>query len=79
MELYLKWSDFFTSSIGHNIEINLPNFVPYTLKICRHADLPVRVVRLIEERWLANTTFYVAFMDFESIREGKSLTISGTN
>jgi hypothetical protein len=72
MEIYLNWSDFFTCSIEHNIEINLPNFVLYTLKICR-------VVCLIEEWWLANTTSHVAFVDFESIREGKSLTSSDTN
>jgi hypothetical protein len=79
MELHLNWSDSFTCSIEHNIEANLPKFVPYTLKICRHADLPVRVVRPIEERWLANTTYHVAFVDFEPIMEGKSLIGSNTN
>jgi hypothetical protein len=79
MKLHLNWSDSFTCSIEHNINANLPNFVPYTLKVCRHANLPVRVVCPIEEQWLANTTFYVAFVDFEPIREGKSLTGSDTN
>jgi hypothetical protein len=42
-------------------------------------DLLERVVRLIEEMWLARTTFHVAYVDFEPIREGKSLTSSNTN
>jgi hypothetical protein len=79
MKLYLNWNDSFTCSIERNIEANLPNFVPYTLKICRHTDFPVRVVGPIEERWLANTMFHVAYVDFEPIREGKTLTSSDTN
>jgi hypothetical protein len=79
MKLHMNWGDLFTCSIIHNIEANLPNFVPYTLKICQHADLPVRVVYAIEERWLGNTTLHVAFMDIEHIRKEKSLTSSGTN
>lgn len=79
MELHLNWSDSFTCSIECNIEENLPNFVPYTLKICQHADLPVRVVRPIKERWLARTAFHVFYVDFELIREGKPLTVFDTN
>jgi hypothetical protein len=79
MELHLNWSDLFTCGIEHNIEANLQNFVPYTLKICRHVDLLVWVVCPIKEWWLANTTFHVIFMDFEPIREGKYITGSYTN
>jgi hypothetical protein len=50
-----------------------------TLKKHRHANLSVWVVGSIEEWWVANTTFHVAYMDFESIREGKSLTGFDTN
>jgi hypothetical protein len=42
-------------------------------------NLLVWVVCPIEERWLPNTTFHVAFVDFELIREEKSLTSSDTN
>jgi hypothetical protein len=48
------------------------------MKKHRHVNLPVWVVRPIKEWWLANTMFHVAFVDFESIREGKSLTSSDT-
>jgi hypothetical protein len=47
--------------------------------MCRHADLPVWVVGPIKEQLLANTTFHVAFVDFEPIREGKSITSSHIN
>jgi hypothetical protein len=79
MELHLNWSDSFTCIIERNIEANLPNFVPYALNLRRHVDLPVRVGHPIEERLLAKTTFHVAYMDFEPIREGKSLHGSDTN
>jgi hypothetical protein len=49
------------------------------LKIRRHANLPVWVVGPIEEWRFANTLFHVAYMDFEPIREEKSLTGSDTN
>jgi hypothetical protein len=55
------------------------NFIPYTLKICRHVDLPIQVVGPIEERWLSNTTFHVSYMDFKPIRGAKSLIDSDTN
>jgi hypothetical protein len=76
MKLQLNQSDPSTRSIERGIETEA---VPNTLKICQHADLPVRVVYPIEEWWLSNTTFHVAFIDFEPIREGKSLTDSDTN
>jgi hypothetical protein len=79
MELHLNWSGSFTCSIKRSIKANLSNFVPYTLKICQHEDLPVWVVRPIEEWWLARTTFYVTYVDFEPIREWKSLTDSNNN
>jgi hypothetical protein len=78
MKLHLNWSDLFTCSIECSIEANLPDFVPYALKICVHADLPLRIVCPIKERWLANTTFHIAFIDFDLIREEKSLTRSNT-
>jgi hypothetical protein len=64
IELHLNWSDSFTCSI----EANLPNSIPNTLKKHRHANIPVWVVGSIEERWLANTMFHVAFMEFETNR-----------
>jgi hypothetical protein len=79
MKLQLNRSDPRALSIEHSVEANLLDAIPNTLKECRHADLPVRVVRPIEERWLARTTFHVAYVDFEPIREGKSLTGSDTN
>jgi hypothetical protein len=42
-------------------------------------NLLVWVIGPIEEWWLANTTFYVTYVDFKPIREGKSLTGSDTN
>jgi hypothetical protein len=75
----LNWSDSFTCSIECNNKENLPNFVPDTLKISQHVDLPVWVVCPIEERWLPNTTFHVAFVDFEPIRERRSLISSNNN
>jgi hypothetical protein len=79
MELHLNWSDSFTCSIEYSIEANLPNLISNTLKKCRHFNLLVWVVGPIEEQWLANTMFHVAYVDFEPIREGKSLTGSNTN
>jgi hypothetical protein len=34
-----------------------------------HADLPIGVVYSIEERWFAETTLHVAFIDHEPIKE----------
>jgi hypothetical protein len=34
MELHLNWSDSFTCNTERNIEVYLPNYVPYTLNIC---------------------------------------------
>lgn len=79
MKLQLNRSDTRALSIESSVEANLPDAIPNTLKEGRHADLPVRVVRPIEERWLARTTFHVTYADFEPIREGKSLTGSDTN
>ena len=79
MELHLNWSDLITCSIEIRFKANLPNSVTDALKICRHANLLVRVVGPIEERRFANTSFHVAYVDFEPIREGKSLTGFDTN
>jgi hypothetical protein len=79
MELHLNWSDSVTCSIEIRIEANFPNLVIDALNIHRHANLPVRVIGPIEEWRFANTSFHVAYVDFESIREGKSLTSSDTN
>jgi hypothetical protein len=79
MELHLNWSDSVTCSIEIRIKANFPNTVTDALKICRHANLPVRVIGPIEERRFANTSFHVAYMDFEPIREDKFLTGSDTN
>jgi hypothetical protein len=62
MELHLNWSDPRARSIERSAKANLPDVVPNTLKEWRHTDLPVRVVHPIEERWLARTTFHVAFV-----------------
>jgi hypothetical protein len=79
VELHLKWSDSFTCNIERSIEANILDSISNNLKKRRHANLPVWVVGPIKEWWLANTTFHVAYMDFELIREGKSLTSSDTN
>jgi hypothetical protein len=79
MELHLNWSDPVTCSIKNRIEANFPNPVTDALKIRRHVNLPVWVIGPIEERRFANTSFHVAYVDFEPIREGKSLTGSDTN
>jgi hypothetical protein len=42
-------------------------------------NLEVWVVSPIKERWLVNTMLHVAYMDFGSIREGKTLIGSDTN
>jgi hypothetical protein len=79
MELHLNWSDSIICSIEIRIETNLLNPITNALKMRRHANLLVRVVGPIEERRFANTSFHVAYVDFEQIREGKSLTDSGTD
>jgi hypothetical protein len=79
MELHLNRSDPSTHDIEINIEIDPLDTVPNTLKICRHADLPVWVDRPIEERMFTDTSFHVAFVDFRSSRIMKSLTGSDTN
>jgi hypothetical protein len=79
MELHLNWSDPVTCSIENRIEANFPNPVTNALKIRRHANLLVRVIGPIEERRFANTSLHLAYVDFEPIREGKSLTGSDTN
>jgi hypothetical protein len=79
MEFHLNWSDPVICSIEIRIEANFPNPVTDALKISRHANSPVRVIGPIEELRFANTSFHVAYVDFEPIREGKSLTGSNTN
>jgi hypothetical protein len=79
MKLHLNQSDPSTRCIERNIKIDLPDFVPNTLKICRHEDLILWVVCPIKERWLSNTLFHVAFVDFKPISEGKSLNGFDTN
>jgi hypothetical protein len=79
MELHLNWSNLVTCSIENHIEANFPNPVTDALKISRRANLPVRVIGPIEEQRFANTSFHVAYVDFEPIREGKSLTGSDTH
>jgi hypothetical protein len=44
MKHHLNWSDSFTCNNERNIEVNLLDFVPDTMKICRYEDLPVCVV-----------------------------------
>jgi hypothetical protein len=79
MILQLKRSDPSTLSIEYNIEANLPNTMPSTLKIHRHANIPIWVVCPIEDWRFANTSFLVTFVDFKPIRVGKSITGSDTN
>jgi hypothetical protein len=79
MELHLNWSDPVTCSIENRIEANFPNPVTDALKIRIHANLLVWVIGPIEEQRFANTSLHFAYMDFEPIREGKSLTGSDTN
>jgi hypothetical protein len=74
MELHLNQSDRITHNIERNIEIDLPDVVPNTLKICWHAKLLVRIVRPIKEQRFANTSFHVAFVDLKPIKvEGEKL------
>jgi hypothetical protein len=68
-----------TCSIEICIKENFPNSITDALKIRRHTNLPVRVIGPIEEWRFANTSSHVAYVDFEPIREGKSLTGSDTN
>jgi hypothetical protein len=75
MKLHLNQSDLST----RNIDTNLLNVIPNTLKIYRHADILVWVVSPIVERRFANTLFHVTFLDFRSIRVRKSLTSFDTN
>ena len=79
MEFHLNWSDPSTRSIESSIEVDFLDRVPNTLKICRHEDLILWVVCPIKERWLSNTLFHVAFVDFKPISEGKSLNGFDTN
>jgi hypothetical protein len=79
MELHLNWSDPITCSIEIHIDANFPNPITDALKIRRHVNLPVWVVGHIEEQRLANTSFHVAYVDSEPIREEKSLSGSDTN
>jgi hypothetical protein len=79
MELHLNWSDPVTCSIENHIKANFPNPVTDALKIRRHANLLVRAIGLIEKWRFANTSFHVAYVDFEPIREEKFLTGSDTN
>ena len=75
MKLHLNRSDPST----RNIETNLLDAITNTLKIYRHADILVWVVRPIIERRFANTLFHVTFLDFRQIRVRKSLTRFDTN
>jgi hypothetical protein len=55
----------------HNISIILRNLLDLpinALKMRRHADLPIKVVCSIEERWLAGTALHVAFVDHRPIK-----------
>ena len=79
MELHLNWSHPVTCSIEIHIKANFPNPVTDAPKIHRHTNLPVWVIGPIEERRFANTSFHVACVDLEPIREEKSLTGSNTN
>jgi hypothetical protein len=55
----------------HNISsilANLPDKPINPLKIRGHADLPIGIVCSIEERWFAETTLHVAFVDHKPIK-----------
>ena len=59
------------ASIKHNvisILIYLQNFSINSLKMRRHANLPIGVICSIEERWFAGTTLHVAFVDHGPIK-----------
>jgi hypothetical protein len=49
MRLYLQRCDPITLGLESNIEANLPDVIPDTLKIQRHVNLSVWVVCLIKE------------------------------
>jgi hypothetical protein len=78
-ELHLNRSDLITRSIERIIDIDLPDTIPNSLKICGHADLRVWVIYPIAERRFANTSFHVAFVDFRPIRVRKLLIGSDIN
>jgi hypothetical protein len=55
----------------HNISsilINLPDKPINPLNMCGHTNLPIGVVCSIEERWFAETTLHVAFVDHGLIK-----------
>jgi hypothetical protein len=59
-----------STGFKHNvcsIFANLPNKAINPLEVRGHADLPIGVVYSIEERWFAETTLYVAFVDYGPI------------
>jgi hypothetical protein len=56
-----------------------PNSISNTLEKHIHVNLWIWIIGPIEDRWLANTTFHVDFVDFKLIREDKSITGSDTN
>jgi hypothetical protein len=57
----------FKHNVG-SILANLPDKPINPLKMHGHADLSIGVVCSIEERWFAETTLYVAFIDHGPIK-----------
>jgi hypothetical protein len=57
----------FKRNVG-SILANLPNKPINPLEMRRHADLLIGVVCSIEERWFAETTLHVSFMDHGPIK-----------
>ena len=64
----LLLTDMSSKHLVVSILTNLPNSPINALKMCRHANLLVRVVCSIEVRRLARTALHVAFMDHGPIK-----------
>jgi hypothetical protein len=55
----------------HNVSSILANLSDKPinpLEMSGHANLPIRIICSIEERWFAGTTLHVAFMDHRPIK-----------
>jgi hypothetical protein len=60
-----------STGFKHNVTsilVNLPNKTINPLEMCGHADLSIGIICAIEERWFAETTLHVAFVDHGPIK-----------
>jgi hypothetical protein len=71
MRLYLKRRDSSALDIQSIVEVDLLVWDTQYSEETLTCDLPVLVVHHIEERWFANTSFHVAFVDLKPIKMKK--------